>query len=292
MIFNFHIFNKVKGTAPQQEELCQQEEPCPKIEDIINYEIKDDIVYGYLNQEALDKWLYYRAKVRTHDFKDKDKFENQKDKFAVTLEDFHKNEHCIHNFPIADGEYVSKGDLIFVLGLNDISFSNYCYDYYISEYSAQSHGGVKIYSEYEGIFTNKIIDKRIVICMPGNVIQHGDLLFTIKIGPKPEEEKTSVHEVLLDYNMLSKDFLNEIPYLEDITVGAWYVDNNSFVKKGDPILEVVEFTNVSEPRYKTTITSPYSGRLTKGKLPSGKLRKNDHLFTINEEDPQQEESNQ
>lgn len=265
----------------------QKDELRPDIDAIINYEIKDGVVYGYLNQYALDNCLYQKAKERTHNFTDKNQWENEKDKRAVSLEDIRKNKHSISIFPIADGEFVSNGDLVLVLGLTDLFFSNYCYDNFISECNTYLCVGIKIYSDYEGFFTNKVEDKRITSIIPENVIKHGDLLFTIKKGKKPEEEKTSTHKIVFEYNMLSKDFLEDIPELSGIEIGSWFVENNSFVKEGEPILEIKELS-VFEPRYKTTIKSPYSGILIKEKYYIGKLRKGDHLFTIIEEDSLQE----
>lgn len=66
----------------------QKDELRPDIDAIINYEIKDGVVYGYLNQYALDNCLYQRAKERTHNFTDKNQWENEKDKRAVSLEDY------------------------------------------------------------------------------------------------------------------------------------------------------------------------------------------------------------
>ena len=249
---------------------------------IINYEIKGDMIYGYLNQEALDTYIYNRAKERTNDFADKDKWREEEGKRPVSLEDIRNIEHNVLNFPISDGEYVSTDNLILVVGLNGIKSDNYCDDNHIAQWDTWIYIGVMVYSEYEGYFTNCIEDTHNHFF--GKPIKQGDLLFTIQKGNKPEKVEGATHDVVFDYTMLSKSFLNSIPYLSDITTGNWFVDNYSHVNKGDAVLEITDYSTTSKPKYKTIITSPYSGLITKGKNYGGKLSKNTLLFSVYEDE--------
>ena len=242
------------------------------------------MVYGYLNQKALDAILYNRAKERTHNFKDKNQWEDERSKRPVTLSDISTNDHTICNHPIEDGEYVSEGDIILAIGLDAIGFSNYCTSNRVSQYETRLYCGVNIYSSYSGYFTNNIKDNIVAGCNLGNKIKDGDLLFTMKLANKPESIESST-DVRFSHSMLSKDFLDNIPYLTDITIKQWLVDDYTMVNKGDDVLEITEYT-VLEPRYSTTIKAPKTGLLIKkySSIIREKLRKNTTLFSIIEDE--------
>lgn len=252
--------------------------------EIISYKEESGIVYGYFNQYALDVALYNRAKERTNNFKDKDKWESERRKRPVKLEDIRKAKHSIRFMPNTDGDFVTNGDVLLVVGLDSLRFSNYCSSNLISEYETRLCCGINIYSNHEGIFTNSIKDKVIGYCNLGNEVKNGDLLFTIELANKPEEKETEEKEVLFNYSMLSREFLDDIPYISELMVNNWLVDDFTKVEKGDDILEITNFvsaTALREPDYKTTIKSPKSGYFIKKHLGfHEKLRKGRHLFTI------------
>ena len=150
-----------KSTSTTKEVLKSNVEgntiPVTSMDSIITYKREDDMVYGYLNQKTLDSILYNRAKERTHNFKDKDQWENERSKRPVTLSDISTNDHTLCNLPIEDGEYVSEGDIILVIGLDNTRFSNYCTSNRVSLYETMLYCGVNIYSSYSGYFSNNII---------------------------------------------------------------------------------------------------------------------------------------
>lgn len=259
--------------------------PVTSMDSIITYKKENDMVYGYLNQKALDAILYNRAKERTHNFKDKDQWEDERSKRPVTLSDISTNDHTLRNHPIEDGEYVSEGDIILAIGLDATRFSNYCTSNRVSQYETMLYCGVNIYSSYSGYFTNNIKDNIVAGCNLGNKIKDGDLLFTMKLANKPESIESSTIDVRFSYSMLSKDFLDNIPYLTDITIKQWLVDDYTMVNRGDDVLEITEYT-ILEPRYSTTIKAPKTGLLIKkyNSIIREKLRKNTTLFSIIEDE--------
>lgn len=265
-------------------EVLDNDTPNIIINDIITYRKEDDIVYGYLNQIALDAILYKRAQERTHNFKVKDQWEGERNKRPVTPFDINICDHTICDHPIVDGEYVSEGDIILAIGLDSLKFSNYCSSNRVSELETMLYCGVKIYSRYGGYFTNNIKDNIIAGCNLGNTIKDGDLLFSMKLANKPESIESSITEVRFSHSMLSKDFLDDIPYLKDITFKQWLVDDYTKVNKGDDVLEITEYTTVLEPRYSTTIKAPKTGILIKSNILPGKLTKGTILFSMVEDE--------
>ena len=255
------------------------------MDSIINYKKENDMVYDYLNQKALDAILYNRAKERPNNFKDKDQWEDERSKRPVTLSDISTNDHTLCNHLIEDGEYVSEGDIILAIGLDAIGFSNYCTSNRVSQFETRLCCGVNIYSSYSGYFTNNIKDNIVAGCNLGNKIKDGDLLFTMKLANKPESIESSTIDVRFSHSMLSKDFLDNIPYLTDITIKQWLVDDYTMVNKGDDVLEITEYT-ILEPRYSTTIKAPKTGLLIKkyNSIIREKLRKNTTLFSIIEDE--------
>lgn len=248
-------------------------------DDILTYKKEGDVVYAYLNQTALDAILYNRAKIRS---KELQSYYNRER--AITLHDISINDHSVHIFPIIDGEYVEKGYLVLAVGLRSLHFCNYCSENRILD--TISYSSVNLYSEYSGFFTNNVKDFMVDFCNLGNTIKDGDLLFTIKLGTKPKETETSTTDVKFSHNLLSRDFLDSVPNLSDITFKGWLVEDQTMVNKGDDIIEVTEFTSFSSPKFSTTIKAPIKGLLIKKyrKLCICKLFTGDSLFTIIGED--------
>lgn len=280
------IFKKKKSSS---EESDNSNEPIITEEklsscDIISYKEEGGVVYGYLNQNALDVALYNRAKERTNNFKDKDKWEGERRKRPVKLEDIRKAKHSIRFMPNTDGDFVTNGDVLLVVGLDSLRFSNYCSSNLISEYETRLCCGINIYSNYEGIFTNSIKDEVIGFCNLGNEVKDGDLLFTIELANKPEEIETEEKEVFFNFSMLSREFLDEIPYLNALMVNKWLVEDFTKIEKGDDIVEITDYhplSSLMEPSYRTTIKSPKSGYFIKKYDGfNDKLRNGVHLFTI------------
>ena len=209
-----------------------------KTDDIITYKEENGVVYGYFNQIALDLALYNRARERTHNFADKDQWEDERSKRAVSLDDISIQRHSILFRPIIDGNYISEGDILLDLGLNWLSYGDYFRKNNISEYETWLSRGIRVFSSYSGYFHNKISDNIIRTVNLGNTIKDGDLLFTIRIAPKPEVFEYPVKRVCFTYNLLSRNFLESIPYLGDIQVFKWLVGGYTKVKEGDDILEV------------------------------------------------------
>ena len=248
-------------------------------DDILTYKKEGDVVYAYLNQTALDAFLYNRAKIRSKELQSYYNGER-----AITLHDISINDHSVHLFPIIDGEYAEKGDLVLAVGLKSLHFSNYCNDNRI--FDTLSYSSVNLYSEYSGFFTKNVKDTMIDFCNLNNIIKDGDLLFTIKLGTKPKEIDTSTIEVRFSHNLLSRDFLDSVPNLSDITFKGWLVEDQTMVNKGDDIIEVTEFTSFSSPKFSTTIKAPKKGVLIKKyrSLIEKKLFIGTSLFTILGED--------
>lgn len=280
----------IDSTSSQQEELFAGKAgttgPAISTDDILTYKKEGDVVYGYLNQSALDAFLYNRAKANTNNFQSDFKWRSQEGKRVVTLHDITKNDHSVYFFPIIDGEYVEKRNLVLAVGLNSLYFSVYCNENRISLYDTLLYRGVNLYSEYSGFFTNKVKRYEFDYCNFSNTIKDGDLLFTIKLGTKPKEIDTSTIEVKFSHNLLSRDFLDSVPNLSDITFKDWLVEDQTMVNKGDDIIEVTEFTSFSSPKFSTTIKAPIKGVLIKKyrKLYERKLITGDSLFTIIGED--------
>lgn len=253
-------------------------------DDILTYKKEGDVVYGYLNQTALDAILYNRTKIITNKLLSDCNEGSQMKKRAATLHDISINDHSVHIFPIIDGEYVEKGYLVLAVGLRSLHFCNYCSENRILD--TISYSSVNLYSEYSGFFTNNVKDFMVDFCNLGNTIKDGDLLFTIKLGTKPKETETSTTDVKFSHNLLSRDFLDSVPYLSDISFKDWLVDDRTMVYEGDDIIEVTEFTSYSSPKFSTTIKAPKTGVLIKKykNLIKGKLFIGTPLFTIFGED--------
>ena len=223
------------------------------INDIITYKEDNGIVFGYLNQKALDIAIYNRVKEECNS--------NQK------LIEISSQTHSITFRPVPDGEYISVGDCFLVVG-------------------TILNRGIKLFSNYSGFYSNKIDDLVSRNINLGNIIKDGDLLFTIKLAPRPECVETPItptKEVKFSYKMLPRDFVESIPYLSDITINRWFVDDYTKVEEGDELLEITEYTTL-EPRYSTILKSPYSGLLIKGirgiNRFKQKLDRGQTLFTI------------
>lgn len=263
--------------------------PMVTIDDIIDYKEENGVVNAYFNQQALDAYLFERAKVKSNNFSTKEQWERERGKRAVKLEDLNNIDHAVWSYALSDNEFAPEGNLILVIGLDHIRFSNYCHDNNISEVDTLLCCGVNIYSKYSGEITTYIRHRYIGRVDLKNKIQDGDLLFSIRLST-PTEKIVKPHEsVTFSYNLLSRDFLDAVPYITDITLGKCLVENNSYVNKGDDVLEVVEYTNSVfkyEPRYRTTIKSPYSGWIIftnadlKYQYVKSKLMKGTSLFDI------------
>lgn len=251
--------------------------------DIISYKNDNGIVYGYFNQKAFDMALYSRAKESSNSFEAKNQWDDERGKRAVRLDDISIQRHSLLFRPVSEGDYISEGDVILDLGLNWLSYSNYFQENNISDFGTWLSRGIRVYSSYSGFFSCKIEDNIIGSCNLGNTITDGDLLFTIELASKPVEVNTSNKDVEFKYNMLSRNFLDSVPNLGEITIKRWLVNDYSKVKKGEDILEVTEFTSL-ESRFSTTIKASYSGLLIKKYDElfgiKNKLRRGDPLYTI------------
>lgn len=275
-----------ESTSTTKEVFSLDVEDCTTSMDcIITYKKENDVVYGYLNQKALDAFLFNRAKERTDNFQSKNQWDDESKKRPVKLDDICSNKHTVCDHPIIDGEYVEEGNIILAVGLDALQFGNYCRTNGISEYETWLYCGVKLYSSYSGFFTNNVKDYMVGSCNLGNTIKDGDLLFTIKLANKPEEIETSTIDVKFTHSLLSRDFLDSIPYLKDIAFKQWLANDYTKVNKGDDVIEITEYTSL-EPRYRTTIKAPKSGLLIHkwNSLLSSKLFKGNILFTILEDE--------
>lgn len=255
------------------------------IDDVITYKEDNGIVYGYLNQKALDCVIYNRAKQNTQDFTILEESDDgEEPKRALKLDDISIQRHCIVFRPLSEGEYVEKGGFILDLGLYYLS--SYCRENNISEKDTMLYSVIRLFSNYAGYYSNKVDDEIFGSCNLGNTIKDGDLLFTIQLAKKQEEEFVfSSKDVRFAFNILSKDFWDSVRTRE-IMFKSWLVDNYTNVKKGDDILDVTEFIpflSSLKPQFCTTIKSPYSGLLVKKyeyKGYSEKLKNDVVLFTI------------
>ena len=275
-----------ESTSTTKEVFSLDVEDCTTSMDcIITYKKENDVVYGYLNQKALDAFLFNRAKERTDNFQSKNQWDDESKKRPVKLDDICSNKHTVCDHPIIDGEYVEEGNIILAVGLDALQFGNYCRTNGISEYETWLYCGVKLYSSYSGFFTNNVKDYMVGSCNLGNTIKDGDLLFTIKLANKPEEIETSTIDVKFTHSLLSRNFLDSIPYLKDIAFKQWLANDYTKVNKGDDVIEITEYTSL-EPRYRTTIKAPKSGLLIHkwNSLLSSKLFKGNILFTILEDE--------
>ncbi len=283
------IYRSIKTSLRTVNEENKPSTPMVTIDDIVDYKEENGVVNAYFNQQALDVYLFERAKVKSNNFSTKEQWERERGKRAVKLEDLNNTDHAVWSYALSDNEFASEGNLILVIGLDHIMFSNYCYDNNISEVDTLLYCGVNIYSKYSGKITTYIRHRYIGRVDLKNKIQDGDLLFSIKLST-PTEKIVKPHEsITFSYNLLSRDFLDAVPYITDITIGKCLVENNSYVNKGDDVLEVVEYTNSVfkyEPRYRTTIKSPYSGWIIftnadlKYQYIKQKLQKGTPLFDI------------
>lgn len=289
------IYRSIKTSMQTVNEENKPSTPMVTIDDIIDYKEENGVVNAYLNQQALDIYLFERAKVNSNNFTTKEQWRAEQKKRAVRLEDLNNADHMVWSYALSDNEVTTEHDLILVVGLNPIKFSSYCFRNNVSELDTLLYCGVNIYSTYSGEITTYIRDKYIGSVNLRNKIQDGDLLFSIKLST-PTEKIVKPHEsITFSYNLLSRDFLDEVPYITDITLGKCLVENNSYVNKGDEVLEVTEFTNC-EPRYRTTIKSPYSGLIVftnddlKYQCIRHKLKKGTTLFDIYQKEETIEET--
>jgi len=239
-------------------------------DDIISYKEENGIVYAYLNQKALDIALYILAKEKLKDITRLEQWYRK-----IEINDIIKTKHIVTHKPYEDGDYITKGDVIILLGLDYSALR----DHYIEEviYGSWLNYGIKIYSRYDGYIANIIKNSDKIDY--GDIIQDGDLLFTIKSETKPEEDNLSKKEVHFTYSMLTKEFLDSIPYLSSIQIQGWLVDNFNIVNKGDDILTVKEA--YSKNNNICTLKSPYSGiiKIREFNL-YDRIKKGSYLFTI------------
>lgn len=248
------------------------------IDDIIVYKKENGLIHAYLNQKALDIYLYNRAKELTNNFKIKEEYDDEKFKRNLNIDDLPNIRHTVCNKPLNNGEFVKENEIVIVVGLDSVD--EYLRKNNISQLNTSLCVGVKIYSKYEGYITNHINDTFVGSCNLGNKIKDGDLLFTIQPSEKPNTQQTLPYDIKFEYKMLSREFLDCIPYLSDISINKSLVGNFSYVEKGDEILEVQEFTHY-EPRFKCTIKAPCSGIFVfKYKSHVSKLKKGDLLFSV------------
>lgn len=226
--------------------------------EIIQYKEDKGIIYGYLNQKALDLALYNRAKERTNNFGSK--AYNGQDKRAVQLDDIIIQRHSIVGRAVSDGEYVSDGDILLDIGLNSLAYSSYFKENNISEFETWLYVGIKIFSNYSGYFFNKITDKMIGSSNLGNTIKDGDLLFTIQLAEKPKEVETAIKDISFSLNLLGKEIIEKMPYLSGVNIEQWLVPNYSYVEKGTDVL-VLSASNQYANYSSKVIKTPYSGLL-------------------------------
>ena len=249
-------------------------------DDFITYKEENGIVYGYLNQMELDTAIInrtYNYGTKAFDYYNLSSLERSLR--TARLDYCHKLEHTVRFKPILDSEYVSRGNVIIVLGLNrNLNKSNNT-DFSNDEYKLYSD--ILIYSKYDGYFTNCIKDKVYGSSNLGNTIKDGDLLFTIQLAPKPKKADTSIKDVVFSYNMLSRDFLEKAPCIKDVSIGKWFVGNYTKVEEGDDILEITEFKSLSEQKNGCIIKTPFSGLLVKRfNSIDTKLKKGFTLFSV------------
>lgn len=254
------------------------------IDDVIVYEEKEGVVYGYINQKALDMALYNRVKEKTNGFTDKDLIIGEVNKRAVKLDDISLQQHSVLFKPISDGEYVSKGSFILDLGLRSLSYGEYFRRNNISDYNTNLSRGIKIFSNYSGYFNNMVSDTNVGFVNLGNTIKDTDLLFTIRLAENASETINSINirEIKFDYSFLDKDFLEDVPYLSDISFTKWLIPDYTYVNAGDDVLIISEFTRLT-PRYNQIIKAPYSGILVHNIQETSrkeKLCKGTPLFTL------------
>ena len=251
------------------------------LNDIITYKEENGIVYGYLNQPALDLALYNRAKESTNNFTAKNQWNDERSKKDVQLKDISIQKHSILYRPFSNGEYVSAGNVLLDIGIEPISASNYFNKNNISQYKTTLCCGIKIFSKYDGYYENKIIDTIYDHINLGNTITDGDLLFTIKLSEKPQEIEHPIKNIKFHYNLLDSDFIKSIPYLSEIWFSKWLVPNYSYVNIGDNIFAISEYKKSSP--YDAIVKSPYNGILVQEIQPSiinGKLSKGTTLCMI------------
>lgn len=245
--------------------------------EIILYKEDKGIIYGYLNQKALDLALYNRAKERTNIFDSK--AYNGQDKRAVQLDDIIIQRHSIVGRAVSDGEYVSDGDILLDIGLDSLSSGRYFKENNISVFETRLGEGIKIFSNYSGCFFNKITDKMIGSSNLGNTIKDGDLLFTIQLAEKPKEVETSVKAFTFSLNLFGKEIIEKMPYLLGGRVEKWLVPNYSYVEKGTDVLVLLASTDYTNYGSKI-IKTPYSGLLVQTPGLSGRNKWDRTLFKI------------
>lgn len=254
-------------------------ENCESLNNILSYKEENGIVYAYFNQKALDISLYNRAKERSNNFTAKDKYDSEKNKRTVRLDDISVQKHSILYRPVSDGEFVSKGEVVLNLGLS--SLYTYFKDNNISEFGTWLSSGIKIYSCFDGYFTNLIKDNIIGRCNLGNTINDGDLLFTLKLAAKTNDSESLIKEVRFGFKLFPDSFLDEMHNFPSIKINKWLVQNYSYVNEGDDILTLAADNTYSA--YAThTLKSPFSGLLVQKShySPYEKLIKDQTLFKV------------
>lgn len=273
------VFTSIKKKNKESVESSIKDEfvPSVSIDDIITYKQEGDMVYAYYNQGALDAYIYNRAKEKTGNFTSKERIKTETHKRALRYDDLCNIRHIVYNAPIPDGEYITTDDVACVIGLDILSA--YYRDNNISVLDTWVYCGVKIFSKYDGYITNYYKGaKDSVILLAGFEINDGDLLFAIKLSQQKTDTENAVKHVLFKHNMLSREFLNNIPYITDICRGEWLVENYAKIEKGADVMEIEEMS-VLKPRYREVIKSPYSGIIVRNDF-GGKIRWGQHLYDV------------
>lgn len=241
---------------PPPVELSQTDIPSVDIDDIITYKEENGVINAYYNQRALDIYIYNRARTRTDNFTSKNQWKDEINKRPVFLEDLHNVKHIIYNYCLNSGDYISSESIILDLGLESLDLGSYCRSNKISQYETWLYCSVRIFSKYNGYITNHIKPN----FLNQYIINDGDLIFSIKLASSTPQMPKEVGIVSFSYDLLPKDFLVNVPYVDEILIKRCLKDNYTKVKEGEEILEVTECSTFA-PECRAIIKSPYSGLL-------------------------------
>ena len=237
---------------------------------IIIYKEKDGIIYGYLNQKALDLALCQILLKNT---------QLNKESFDY----IQRHIHTILNKPISNGKYINKNDVLFDVGLHNYTSDPALQNIPFANYGTCFSRGIILFSNYSGFFKLEKKLEAISNYKKGYLIKDGDLLFTIKLADKPNEAETVIKTVKFNINLLGRDFIERLPNLSHVStefkVKRWLVNDFYHINEGDDIVELyTKFIKTNNTYDCVILKAPFSGILVQ--KANSTVHNNEPLYKI------------
>lgn len=233
-------------------------------DDIVVCKQDGDLVSCYLNERALNKYIFERARISTHNFTRNTDLECEKHKKNITLRDIRNMHKYIRFLPERRfDKYIEVDTLTCVLSLGGKS-QWYCDDNNISTINTRLSADIPVFSKQKGLFSESVKKSHGFDMV---FVNNGDLLYQIKLcdnKSKEIEQFTSgmltKYKMVFDYNMLPRNFVEQVNNIPRITCSNLLPNDLEYVNKGDDLIQFLGHS-VNKPSVfsKYLFKSPVSG---------------------------------